>query len=68
MFKSADAATRNRIETAVLEHAFEAPKLRAFFVAWAADPLLSPAYREALAWGEAHGAVSGNQLRSDQDL
>lgn len=45
---------RNRIETAVLEHACEAPNVRPFFAAWAADPLLGPAYREALAWGEAH--------------
>jgi hypothetical protein len=55
-FKAADAATRNRIQTATLEHALEERSLRPFFADWAHDSLLAAAHGEALAWGRAHGA------------
>jgi hypothetical protein len=48
LFKASDDATRNRIETAALEHALELPALRPFFTAWASDPVLAGAFSEPL--------------------
>jgi len=53
-YKTADATTRNRIETGALEHALESRAVRPFFDAWAADPILGDAHEHALAWGIAH--------------
>jgi len=59
LFRSSDAATRFRIETATLEHALEIPALRPFFESWGTDPVLRDAFEAALAWGEAHENSAG---------
>jgi len=58
-YKTADPATRNRIETGALEHALESRAVRPFFDAWATDPILREAHEHALAWGIAHTDTAG---------
>ena len=54
MYRRAEPAARNRILCGVLEHAFEDPSLRPFFVNWDRDGDLREAYRLATEWGTAH--------------
>lgn len=54
IYRRGDDATRNRILCGVLEHAFEDPALRPYFVDWDRDCDLREAYRLALEWGSAH--------------
>ena len=58
-YRASDARTRNRIETGALEHALESPRVRPFFSAWEADPILREAYGPALQWGLAHSEETG---------
>jgi hypothetical protein len=53
-YKRSDCRARARIETVVLEHVLESPRLRPVFEAWCDDPALRDAYAAALAWGLAH--------------
>ena len=54
LYRRADSATQNRILCGVLEHVFEDPALRPYFVGWDRDSDLREAYRLALEWGSAH--------------
>ncbi|HEX2121843.1 MAG TPA: hypothetical protein VHL59_09395 [Thermoanaerobaculia bacterium] len=54
IYRRGDPATKNRILCGVLEHAFEDPALRPYFVNWDRDGELREAYRLALEWGSAH--------------
>lgn len=56
-YRASDQTTRNRIETGALEHALESRRVRPFFDAWAADPVLREAYEPALQWGLAHAEI-----------
>jgi hypothetical protein len=58
-YRTGDAKTRNRIETAALEHLLESPRLRPFFGSWSTDPVLHEAYQAALGWGLAHAEETG---------
>lgn len=51
---------RVAIETGFLEHALETVTLRPYFQQWGSDPRLEPAWKRALAWGDAHpGYMAG---------
>jgi hypothetical protein len=50
----ADANTKNRIETGVVEHVLESPSLRQYFDSWKDHPQLGGAYERCLKWGKAH--------------
>lgn len=54
IYRRGDAATRNRVLCGVLEHAFEDPALRPYFVDWDRDEDLREAHKLALEWGAAH--------------
>ena len=54
IYRRGDHPTRNRILCGVLEHAFEDPAVRPFFVDWERDEELREVYRLALEWGAAH--------------
>ena len=54
MYRRAEPAAKNRILCGVLEHAFEEPALRPYFVNWDRDCDLREAYRLAVEWGSAH--------------
>jgi len=54
IYRRGDAATKNRVQCGVLEHAFEEPALRPYFVDWERDEDLRDAYRLAMEWGTAH--------------
>ena len=54
LFVDGDAPTRAAIETGFLEHVLEQRSLRSFFAHWARDERLQEAWRQALAWGDAH--------------
>jgi hypothetical protein len=54
MYRRAEPAAKNRIMCGVLEHAFEDPALRPYFVNWDRDCELREAYRLAIEWGAAH--------------
>ncbi|HVG23207.1 MAG TPA: hypothetical protein VND45_03555 [Thermoanaerobaculia bacterium] len=54
LYGRSDQTTQNRILCGVLEHAFEDPALRRFFVGWERDAELREVYRLALEWGSAH--------------
>jgi hypothetical protein len=53
-YRRADETTRNRLLCSVLEHAFEDPGLREYFVTWQRSRELRDAYQLALEWGTAH--------------
>jgi len=54
LYRRGDDATKNRIVCGVLEHAFEDPAVRPFFVDWERDEELREPHRLALEWGSAH--------------
>jgi hypothetical protein len=54
MYRRVEPAAKNRILCGVLEHAFEEPALRPYFVNWDRDCDLREAYRLAVEWGSAH--------------
>jgi len=54
MYRRAEPAAKNRILCGVLEHAFEDPALRPFFVNWDRDCDLREAYKLAMEWGATH--------------
>ena len=54
IYRRGEPATQNRILCGVLEHAFEDPALRPYFVDWERDADLRDAYKLALEWGSAH--------------
>ena len=55
LYRVADAAGRNRIETGALEHILESRALRAYFKHWAEDDVLRKGHQLSLEWGIAHG-------------
>jgi hypothetical protein len=54
IYRRGDQATQNRILCGVMEHAFEDPAVRPYFVDWERDPELREAYKLAVEWGAAH--------------
>lgn len=54
LYRRAEPAAKNRVLCGVLEHLFEDPGARAYFVGWDRDCDLREAYRLALEWGSAH--------------
>jgi len=54
LYRGSERVVRDRIETAALEHIFEAVRLRPFFEGWRRDPALRGAFARALEWGSAH--------------
>jgi hypothetical protein len=54
IYKRGEPSTQNRIQCGVLEHAFEDPAVRPYFVNWERDADLRDAYRLAMEWGIAH--------------
>jgi len=60
LYRQADAATRNRIETGAVEHIFEEKSPRKYFESWRDDPELKSAYAACAAWGDAHGPARPN--------
>ena len=54
IYRRGDPATQNRILCGVMEHAFEDPAVRPYFVDWERDPELREAYKLAVEWGAAH--------------
>jgi len=59
LYRAADAAGRNRIETAALEHILESQSLRSYFRHWADDEVLREGHRLSLEWGIAHSDKAG---------
>jgi len=55
IYRRGEPATQNRILCGVLEHSFEDPALRPYFVNWERDPDLREAYKLAMEWGTTHG-------------
>ena len=54
IYRRGEPATQNRILCGVMEHAFEDPALRPYFVDWERDPDLRDAYKLAVEWGDEH--------------
>jgi hypothetical protein len=54
IYRRGEPATQNRILCGVLEHAFEDPAIRPYFVDWERDSDLRDAYKLAVEWGSAH--------------
>lgn len=54
IYRRGDPATQNRILCGVMEHAFEDPAVRPYFIDWERDPELREAYRLAVEWGAEH--------------
>jgi hypothetical protein len=54
IYRRGDAATQNRILCGVMEHAFEDPAIRPYFVDWERDADLRDAYKLATEWGTVH--------------
>jgi len=54
LFLTGDDDIRAAIETGFLEHVLEQVTMRPLFSHWAYDEQLQEAWRQALAWGEAH--------------
>jgi hypothetical protein len=54
IYRRGDPPTRNRVLCGVMEHAFEDPALRPYFVDWDRDCDLREAYRLAVEWGSEH--------------
>lgn len=54
IYRRGEPATQNRILCGVLEHAFEDPAIRPYFVDWERDADLRDAYKLAVEWGSAH--------------
>jgi hypothetical protein len=54
IYRRGEPATQNRILCGVMEHAFEDPAVRPYFLDWERDPDLRDAYKLAVEWGSAH--------------
>ena len=54
MYRRSEPAGQNRILCGVLEHAFEDPALRPYFISWDRDCDLREAYKLAVEWGSVH--------------
>jgi hypothetical protein len=54
IYRRGEPATQNRIQCGVMEHAFEDPAIRPYFVDWERDSDLRDAYKMAVEWGSAH--------------
>jgi hypothetical protein len=54
IYRRGEPATQNRIQCGVMEHAFEDPAIRPYFVDWERDADLRDAYKLAVEWGSAH--------------
>ena len=54
IYRRGEPATQNRILCGVMEHAFEDPAIRPYFVDWERDVDLRDAYKLAVEWGSAH--------------
>ena len=54
IYRRGEPATQNRILCGVMEHAFEDPAIRPYFVDWERDADLRDAYKLAVEWGSAH--------------
>jgi hypothetical protein len=52
LYKRGDVGVRDGVVNGVLEHLFEHPGLAEYFKDWQADPVLAPAYADALLWKE----------------
>lgn len=50
LYKRGHAGVRDAVLNAVLEHLFENSEMADFFKDWQANPVLAPAYRDALLW------------------
>jgi hypothetical protein len=50
LYKSADTNLRTCLVHATLEHLFERPAIRKYFLDWKTDPLLSEAHSQACLW------------------
>ena len=55
LYREGDAALRNCIVTATLEHLLEQKKIRKYFADWESDPILTTAYSEAMEWRQRGG-------------
>ena len=54
IYRRGEPATQNRIQCGVMEHAFEDPAIRPYFVDWERDEDLRDAFKMAVEWGSAH--------------
>jgi len=54
IYRRGEPATQNRVLCGVMEHAFEDPAVRPFFVNWERADDLHDAYKLAVEWGAAH--------------
>jgi hypothetical protein len=54
VYRRGDAPTRNRVLCGVMEHAFEDPALRPYFIDWERDGDLREAFKLAVEWGSTH--------------
>ncbi len=54
IYRRGEPATQNRVLCGVMEHAFEDPALRPYFVDWERDADLRDAYKLAVEWGSTH--------------
>jgi len=50
LYKRGDLQVRDTVVNAVLEHLFEQSELARYFKDWQSDPVLAPAYADALLW------------------
>lgn len=64
LYLSSEEDIRYTIETGFLEHALETAAIRPYFEHWANDPRLAPAWKDALAWGEAHPDYMAKLMQS----
>lgn len=55
IYRDGTPEIRECLITATLEHAFEEPRIAAFFADWKSDPLLAEAYVQAVEWSERGG-------------
>jgi hypothetical protein len=56
----------NALVTAVMEHLFKKPGLRAYFADWHDDPLLGPVYNEAIHLSDVAVRRSGSPVETDE--
>ncbi len=54
IYRRGEPATQNRVLCGVMEHAFEDPAIRPYFVDWERDADLRDAYKLAVEWGSTH--------------
>lgn len=53
VYKAGDEGAKYAVETAILEHLFEDPRIKAYFSDWQSDPDLALAYDRAQEWAAA---------------